>query len=70
MISVTMKIVVMVMVKMAMITMVMIITIIMIITMMTMTRRMVRMLLFDSLIAVGLPGDGNKQLLATITTDP
>ena len=35
-----------------------------------MTRRMVRMLLFDSLIAVGLPGDGNKQLLATITTDP
>ena len=31
---------------------------------------MVRMLLFDSLIAVGLPGDGNKQLLATITTDP
>ena len=37
--------------------------------MMTMTRRMVRMLLFDSLIAVGLPGDGNKQLLATITTN-
>ena len=27
------------------------------------------MLLFDSLIAVGLPGDGNKQLLATITTN-
>ena len=35
-----------------------------------MTRKMVRMLLFDSLIAVGLPGDGNNQLLATITTDP
>ena len=37
---------------------------------MMMVRRMVRMLLFDSLIAVGLPGDGNNQLLATITADP
>ena len=42
----------------------------MIITMMMMVRRMVKMLLFDSLIAVGLPGDANKQLLATITADP
>ena len=38
--------------------------------MMMMVRRMVRTLLFDSLIAVGLPGDGNNQLLATITADP
>ena len=42
----------------------------MIITMMMMVRRMVRTLLFDSLIAVGLPSDGNNQLLATITADP
>ena len=38
--------------------------------MMMMVRRMVRTLLFDSLIAVGLPSDGNNQLLATITADP